>query len=147
MRTHGYYAIALQLQAVGASEAAAGGSVIEWVARSSPLNKIVLLILIFFSVASWGIVFHKAWQFRRLERQTSSFLDVFQKCRFSRDMSCDFCKKTAHIIMILYTFVTAASLPRWCQSLEEFEGVAKSFEGVLKEFLFILGVFSTSSFK
>ena len=81
MRTLGYYAIALQLQAVGASEVATGGGVLEWVARSSPLNKLVLLILILFSVASWGIVLHKSWEFRRLERQTFSFLDVFRRSK------------------------------------------------------------------
>ena len=67
MRTLGYYAIALQMQAVGAS-AAAGGSLLERVARSSPLNEIVLLMLTLFSVASWSIVLHKSWEFGRLER-------------------------------------------------------------------------------
>ena len=95
MRTLGYYAIALQTQAVGASETGTGGSVIEWVARSSPLNKIVLLILIFFSVASWGIVFHKSWQFRRLERQTFSFLDVFRRSKKFSEVQA-VCRSLAH---------------------------------------------------
>jgi biopolymer transport protein TolQ len=81
VRTLGYYAIALQTQAVGASETGTGGSVVEWVARSTPLSKTVLLILFLFSVASWGIALHKLWEYRRLERQTSSFLDVFRRSK------------------------------------------------------------------
>ena len=44
-----------------------------------------------------------------------------------------------HITKVMYTggvFQGYGLIPkprRWCQSLEEFEGVAKSFEGVLKE--------------
>ena len=77
MRTLGYYAIALQTQALGASENNPG--VIGWVAQSTPLSKGVLLILVLFSIASWSIALNKLWQFRRLERQTSSFLDVFRR--------------------------------------------------------------------
>ena len=76
-----YYAIALQVQAVGASETSAGGGAIEWIARSTPLNKFVLLILVFASISSWAIALHKMWQFRRLERQTSSFLSVFRRSK------------------------------------------------------------------
>ena len=79
MRTLGYYAIALQTQAAGASDTALGGGVIELIAGSTPLSKSVLLILALFSIVSWGVVLHKLWQFRRLERQTSSFLDVFRR--------------------------------------------------------------------
>ena len=79
MRTLGYYVIALQTQVDGASEAAMGGGVLEWVARATPLSKGVLFILVLFSVVSWAIVLHKLWQFRSLERHTSSFLDVFRR--------------------------------------------------------------------
>jgi biopolymer transport protein TolQ len=47
--------------------------------RSSPLAKGVLLILLIFSAASWGIVLYKTWQFQRARRQTSSFLDIFRR--------------------------------------------------------------------
>ena len=76
MRTLGYYAIALQTQALGASENTPG--VIDWVAQSTPLSKGVLLILVLFSIASWSIALNKLWHFRRLERQTSSFLHIFR---------------------------------------------------------------------
>ena len=95
MRTLGYYAIAMQIQAVGASEAGADESVIEWVARSTPLSKAVLLILFLFSIASWGIALHKIWEYRRLEQQTSSFLDVFRRSKkFSEVQSV--CRSLVH---------------------------------------------------
>ncbi|RPJ79022.1 MAG: Tol-Pal system subunit TolQ [Acidobacteria bacterium] len=48
-------------------------------ARTGPVARAVLLILIVFSVVSWGITLYKLWTFRRAERQTSKFLDVFRK--------------------------------------------------------------------
>jgi len=95
VRTLGYYAIALQSEAVGASGEGLGGSVIEWVARSSPLSKTVLLILLLFSVASWGIALHKLWEYRRLERQTSSFLDVFRRSTKFSDVQ-SVCRSLIH---------------------------------------------------
>ena len=95
MLTLGYYAIALQNEVVGASGGGLGGSVIEWVARSSPLSKTVLLILLLFSVASWAIALRKMWEYRRLERQTSSFLDVFRRStKFSEVQSV--CRSLIH---------------------------------------------------
>ncbi len=79
MRTLGYYAIALQAQAFGASESQLGGGVLEWIAGTSPLSKGVLFILFLFSISSWANFLNKVWQFRRLERQTSSFLDIFRR--------------------------------------------------------------------
>ena len=79
MRTLGYYAIALQTQALGASGDGLSGGVFDWIAQSSPLNKLVLLILVLFSIISWAIALHKLWHFHRLERQTSSFLEVFRR--------------------------------------------------------------------
>ena len=79
MRTLGYYAIAWQIQAIGASDEGLGGGVVEWIAQATLLSKLVLLILVLFSIFSWGIVLHKLWYFRQLERHTSSFLDVFRR--------------------------------------------------------------------
>ena len=39
----------------------------------------MLVILLIFSVVSWAIVLYKAWAFRRIERQTATFLDVFRR--------------------------------------------------------------------
>ncbi len=79
MHTCGFLALALQGQGSGSPEAGFGGSVLDLVARSGPVAKAVLLILILFSIASWGIVFLKIWQFRRAELHTASFLDVFRR--------------------------------------------------------------------
>ena len=79
MRTLGYYALVL-LQAQGDSaDGALGGDVFGLVARSGPVTRFVLLILILFSVVSWGIVLHKTLQYRRLEAQTAHFRDVFHR--------------------------------------------------------------------
>jgi biopolymer transport protein TolQ len=49
------------------------------VARSSPISKLVLLVLILFSVTSWGIILFKLWALNRAERQSTAFLDVFRR--------------------------------------------------------------------
>ncbi|HSK10010.1 MAG TPA: MotA/TolQ/ExbB proton channel family protein [Vicinamibacterales bacterium] len=77
MRTLGY--LALQVQGPAAPEGGLGGSVIELILRSSPAAKAVLLILIVFSIVSWSIVLYKAWVFRRAERHSNRFLEVFRK--------------------------------------------------------------------
>jgi biopolymer transport protein TolQ len=80
LRTLGCYAFAwLQVQGAAAPETALGGNVVGLVARSSPIAKAVLLILVIFSVVSWGIILYKTWSFRRVERQTARFLDVFRR--------------------------------------------------------------------
>jgi biopolymer transport protein TolQ len=95
LRTLGYYAIALQTQALGASESDLGGNVLEWIAGSTPLSKGVLFILFLFSITSWANFLNKVWQFRRLERQTSSFLDIFRRStKFSEVHSV--CRSLSH---------------------------------------------------
>jgi biopolymer transport protein TolQ len=82
LRTLGYYAFALQ-QAAGSGLSPAGPEtqtdIIHLVARSSWVFKVVLLILLVFSALSWAIVLYKAWQYRRADRQSGSFLDIFRK--------------------------------------------------------------------
>jgi biopolymer transport protein TolQ len=53
--------------------------VVSLIARSSPLAKAVLAILVLFSVISWSIVFVKWLELRRARRQTATFLDVFRR--------------------------------------------------------------------
>lgn len=79
MRTLGTFALALQVQGAAAAGAAPAGDVFALLARSSPIAKAVLLILVLFSVISWGVVLYKLWTFRRAERQSRAFLDVFRK--------------------------------------------------------------------
>ena len=79
MRVLGMYVLALQVQGAAGSDPAAGQDVFELVARSSPISKLVLLVLILFSVTSWGIILFKLWALNRAERQSTAFLDIFRR--------------------------------------------------------------------
>ena len=46
----------------------------ELVLSSSPETKIVLVVTILFSLASWFLIGVKGWQFRRLQQQSARFL-------------------------------------------------------------------------
>ena len=59
--------------------ASANTGVVELVLRSGPAAKVVLVLLLGFSVVSWGIILHKLWYLRRVQRQTSTFRDVFRR--------------------------------------------------------------------
>jgi biopolymer transport protein TolQ len=79
LRVLGMYVLALQVQGAAGSDPAAGQDVFELVARSSPISKLVLLVLILFSVTSWGIILFKLWALNRAERQSTAFLDIFRR--------------------------------------------------------------------
>ena len=79
MRTLGFVALALQVQAEAAGPGGLGGDIFYLIQRSSWVAKVVLLTLTIFSIASWGIILYKLWTFRRAERHTHTFLDVFRK--------------------------------------------------------------------
>jgi biopolymer transport protein TolQ len=80
LRTLGYVALVL-LQAQGevAPGSALGGDVLALVSRSSPISKVVLVILVLFSITSWGIILYKFWTFTRVARQSKMFLDIFRR--------------------------------------------------------------------
>jgi biopolymer transport protein TolQ len=71
-------AVALQVQG-GPPETAAGQDVLHLVARSTPVAKAVLLVLILFSIASWAVILYKLWTFSRAQRHSAAFLDVFRR--------------------------------------------------------------------
>ena len=78
MRTLGYFLLALQAQ--GTPEPGTGGiDFIELIAHATWLAKSVLLILLLFSAVSWGIILFKIWQYRRAQRASGTFLQVFRK--------------------------------------------------------------------
>jgi len=81
LRTLGYVALALVQEPaeVGPGGLAQSASVVDLVVRSGPIAKVVLFILLAFSIVSWGIIFLKLFQFDRASRHTASFLDVFRK--------------------------------------------------------------------
>jgi biopolymer transport protein TolQ len=81
LRTLGSSFLALLMQGPGnaVSGEPSGWSLLEIIANSSAISKAVLLILGIFSIVSWSIILYKAWTFRRSERQSASFLDVFRR--------------------------------------------------------------------
>jgi biopolymer transport protein TolQ len=79
---HTVGALLLALQQPGPGEglsAAPTHDVISLVARSGLVAKVVLGVLVLFSVLSWAIVFLKAFEFSRSRRQTKNFLEVFRR--------------------------------------------------------------------
>lgn len=80
MCTLGCPLLALLLQAQGGVVPDdTGTSIVALVSRSGPVAKVVLLILALFSIVSWSIILYKLWTFRRSERRTAQFLDVFRR--------------------------------------------------------------------
>jgi len=80
LRTLGSLSLALLLQVpVPDSPATTSTSFLDLVAGSSYVARGVLVILGVLSIASWSIIFHKWWTFRRADRDSASFLDVFRR--------------------------------------------------------------------
>jgi len=52
-------------------------SLLGMVSGSGPVVRAVLFILIFFSIASWGVILYKARQIRTARRLSERFLDAF----------------------------------------------------------------------
>ena len=80
MRTLGSRMFALLVQAQsGAAPDSSPGDIVGLIARSSRISKGVLLSLVMLSIFSWSIFLFKWWMFRRAERQSVQFLDVFRR--------------------------------------------------------------------
>jgi biopolymer transport protein TolQ len=83
LRTLGYPTIALLQEAASGVAPVAGepttATFVDLLWRSSPVSKSVLVVLGLLSIASWGIILYKAWVFRRCDRQSSAFLEVFRR--------------------------------------------------------------------
>ena len=79
MRTLGSLLLALQAQGGTPLGSSSGANIVELVARSSLISRTVLLLLALMSIVSWSIILYKWWTFRRADRHTASFLDVFRR--------------------------------------------------------------------
>lgn len=55
------------------------GNIFRMVAQSTFFAKVVLLILLFFSVVSWGIIINKIRLFKKVDSDTKKFLSAFRK--------------------------------------------------------------------
>ncbi len=62
------------------SDALSSG-VLELVLNAGPVAKVVLAILLLFSIVSWALIVEKWWQMRRVRRQTLGFIKVFREGR------------------------------------------------------------------
>ena len=70
-------------------------SILDLIAQASPVSKAALLVLLGFSVVSWGIILSKALSLNLAERQSRSFLEVFRKsAKFSEVQGV--CKSLEH---------------------------------------------------
>lgn len=78
MPTPGLLVLALQLEG-SAAPAGPTGDVVQLIRDASPVSQATLVLLLIFSVASWAIILYKAVAFRRIERQSATFLDVFRR--------------------------------------------------------------------
>ena len=79
MPTPGWFVLALQLQGSAAPARETTGNIVDLIADASAASIAILAILLIFSVVSWAVILVKALTFRRIERQTTTFLDVFRR--------------------------------------------------------------------
>ena len=57
------------------------GDIWQYLASTGLVARIVLLILLFFSVLSWAIIFHKYRLFKRALRESVEFLQIFRQSK------------------------------------------------------------------
>ena len=76
-----YLSLLLQVQAGGSAtaESSSGSLIANLVSRSTVPAKVVIVLLVLFSVISWGVILYKIWTLQRARRQTAQFLDVFRR--------------------------------------------------------------------
>jgi biopolymer transport protein TolQ len=55
--------------------------ILELVWAAGPVAKVVLGVLLLFSIVSWALIVEKWWQLRRVRRQTLAFVKVFREGR------------------------------------------------------------------
>src|SRR5207245_4417902 len=71
--------LALQVQD-GAAPVTSGSRVlIDIVTKATVINQAVLAILIVISIASWAIILSKSLAYRKVQSQTTQFLEAFRK--------------------------------------------------------------------
>ncbi len=69
----------LQPEEIAETSSGFGGDIFELIARSSFISQAVLVLLLLFSIASWAIIIHKLREFRRIETDTRTFIQIFRK--------------------------------------------------------------------
>ena len=85
------------------------------IAHAGPIVKLVLLILLGFSIFSWAIIIYKLMALKRIEKETSRFYDVFwEKRQFS------------HIASLLGTYRNTPLAPLFSAVYNELAIIMKS---------------------
>jgi biopolymer transport protein TolQ len=80
LHTLGTLILALQVQEGDAPLAGdVSVNVIDLLLDTGPVNMTVLAILVILSIVSWAIILQKTLAYRTLERQTTTFLEVFRR--------------------------------------------------------------------
>lgn len=57
------------------------GDIWQYLSNTGLVARLVLLILLFFSVLSWAIIFHKSRVFKRAIRESGEFLHIFRQSK------------------------------------------------------------------
>jgi len=78
LHTLGSLVLALQVQD-GAAPVAGTTDVVRLLRDTGPINQIVLVVLVLFSITSWAIILYKVLTFRTAHNQDKRFLDVFRR--------------------------------------------------------------------
>ena len=78
MRTLGFL-LAMQADSAPAPAPALGGGLIDLIKNSSLISQFVLVVLVGFSVVSWGIILYKLWTFNRIRSQSARFVEIFRR--------------------------------------------------------------------
>jgi biopolymer transport protein TolQ len=81
LRTLGspFLALLLQEQGGGMPESSAPLNYLDLIAHTTPVGKVVLILLGLMSVVSWGVILYKWFSFSKASRQSAAFLDVFRR--------------------------------------------------------------------
>ena len=61
--------------------ASANGGIAELILSAGPVAKFVLLLLAVFSIICWALIVEKWWEFRKIRRDTTSFVRIFREAR------------------------------------------------------------------
>lgn len=67
--------------------AAIGGEIVNLLWQSGPVAKLVLIILLAFSIFSWAIIVSKWGLFRRAQTQSARFIRAFRKAQRLQDIA------------------------------------------------------------
>jgi len=61
--------------------ASANGGIAELILSAGPVAKFVLILLAVFSIICWALIVEKWWEFRKIRRDTMSFVRIFREAR------------------------------------------------------------------